>query len=166
MFHCIYLLINPIYFLTQQLDNMFVMRIIMLYSCFICSQAKPIYNISAYMSRSYIINWNKAKVRTHLCIILFKHSESTAATVTPHLWAPCSWHPVPCFSEQWQPNTPPCRYPSAAAPLGWAAPSPYALLHECMLQTVHTQNTHTKGIKPSKGCRCHTGERMVLRCAF
>lgn len=51
---------------------------------------------------------------------------------------------MPCFSVRWRRNTPPCRYPFAAAPPGWAVLSPYALLHECMLQTVHTKALNLK----------------------
>lgn len=65
------------------------------------------------------------------------------ASVTPDLWAPCSGRPVPCFSEQWQPNIPPCRCPSATAPPGWAVLSLYAQLHECMLQTVQIKSIKT-----------------------
>jgi len=120
--------------------------------------------MSYQCNRSFIVNLSEhMERRTALRIFIFVYHimqlmriNSSEMKCVTDLWVPCSWHPAPCFSERWRPNSPPCRYPSAAAPRGWEVPSPYARQHGCTLQTEPTQ-----GITPPKGARRLTGKWMA-----
>lgn len=125
-------------------------------------------NNTEYINVFWVYSQAISKLASALLVLLdvvkLDKGKNSSCSVTPNLWALCSWHPAPCFSVRWQLNTPPCHYPFAAAPLEWAVLSPYALLRGCRLQTVH-RKAHDKGLHLKKGLDT-TQEMRNLACVI